>query len=163
MKSKAVSTWMKSIFINILFHRFSKRYELPLLIQSVVMNITMFLMIHLCVKVRRNNAIMRARERVFSGEWYLWGFKLWLFAQRIVKVIKPWKHYPFDNLHTKKFLHLDRFCSAFDASEKRKSLWQIKNLFSISFSLFPHSITLFFFKTCYWRGKFYYPALLPCF
>lgn len=31
------------------------------------MNITMFLMIHLCVKVRRNNNIMRARERVFSG------------------------------------------------------------------------------------------------
>jgi hypothetical protein len=25
-------------------------------------------MIHLCVKVRRNNAIMRARERVFSGK-----------------------------------------------------------------------------------------------
>lgn len=51
-----------------LFRRFSKRYELPLLIQSVVMNITMFLMIHLCVKVRRNNNIMRARERVFSGK-----------------------------------------------------------------------------------------------
>lgn len=32
------------------------------------MNITMFLMIHLCVKVRRNNNIMRARERVFSGK-----------------------------------------------------------------------------------------------
>lgn len=50
------------------FRRFSKRYELPLLVQSVVMNITMFLMIHLCVKVKRNNNIMRARERVFSGE-----------------------------------------------------------------------------------------------
>uniref|UniRef100_A0A182U8Y8 Uncharacterized protein n=1 Tax=Anopheles melas TaxID=34690 RepID=A0A182U8Y8_9DIPT len=46
--------------------RFSSRYELPLLVQSVVMNLTMFLMIHLCVKVRRNNAIMRMRERVFS-------------------------------------------------------------------------------------------------
>ncbi|CAG9797754.1 unnamed protein product [Chironomus riparius] len=51
-----------------IFFWFSKRYELPLLIQSVVMNITMFLMIHLCVKVRRNNAIMRARERVFSDQ-----------------------------------------------------------------------------------------------
>uniref|UniRef100_A0A4Y0BKK2 Solute carrier family 66 member 2 n=1 Tax=Anopheles funestus TaxID=62324 RepID=A0A4Y0BKK2_ANOFN len=52
--------------LRILFW-FSSRYELPLLVQSVVMNITMFLMIHLCVKVRRNNAIMRMRERVFSG------------------------------------------------------------------------------------------------
>lgn len=51
-----------------IFFWFSKRYELPLLIQSVVMNITMFLMIHLCVKVRRNNNIMRARERVFSDQ-----------------------------------------------------------------------------------------------
>uniref|UniRef100_A0A1Q3FXQ5 Uncharacterized protein n=1 Tax=Culex tarsalis TaxID=7177 RepID=A0A1Q3FXQ5_CULTA len=32
------------------------------------MNITMFIMIHLCVTVRRNNAIMRTRERVFSGD-----------------------------------------------------------------------------------------------
>uniref|UniRef100_A0A182YPT1 PQ-loop repeat-containing protein 1 n=1 Tax=Anopheles stephensi TaxID=30069 RepID=A0A182YPT1_ANOST len=38
-----------------------------MLVQSVVMNITMFLMIHLCVRVRRNNAIMHMRERVFSG------------------------------------------------------------------------------------------------
>ncbi|XP_052866134.1 solute carrier family 66 member 2 isoform X2 [Anopheles cruzii] len=53
--------------LRILFW-FSSRYELPLLVQSVVMNITMFLMIHLCVKVRRNNAIMRTRERVFSGD-----------------------------------------------------------------------------------------------
>lgn len=56
------------INVNNSFCRFSKRYELPLLVQSVVMNITMFLMIHLCVKVKRNNNIMRARERVFSGE-----------------------------------------------------------------------------------------------
>uniref|UniRef100_A0A1B0A4B6 PQ-loop repeat-containing protein 1 n=1 Tax=Glossina pallidipes TaxID=7398 RepID=A0A1B0A4B6_GLOPL len=47
-------------------HPFSKRYELPLLVQSVVMNITMFLMIHLCVKVKRVNA--NKRERTFSGD-----------------------------------------------------------------------------------------------
>ncbi|XP_053662838.1 solute carrier family 66 member 2 isoform X2 [Anopheles marshallii] len=59
--------------LRILFW-FSSRYELPLLVQSVVMNITMFLMIHLCVKVRRNNAIMRMRERVFSDfdSRYFW-------------------------------------------------------------------------------------------
>lgn len=28
----------------------------------------MFLMIHLCVNVRRNNTIVKARERVFTGK-----------------------------------------------------------------------------------------------
>lgn len=66
MKSINQSSSFVTIFI-FPFFRFSKRYELPLLVQSVVMNITMFMMIHLCVKVRRNNNIMRARDRVFSG------------------------------------------------------------------------------------------------
>lgn len=56
-------------FLFVFFCRFSSRFEIPLLVQSVVMNITMFIMIHLCVTVRRNNAIMRTRERVFSGRW----------------------------------------------------------------------------------------------
>ncbi|XP_011296577.3 solute carrier family 66 member 2 isoform X1 [Musca domestica] len=50
--------------LRILFW-FSKRYELPLLVQSLVMNVTMFLMIHLCVKVKRVNA--NARERNLSA------------------------------------------------------------------------------------------------
>ncbi|XP_055921731.1 solute carrier family 66 member 2-like isoform X1 [Eupeodes corollae] len=53
--------------LRILFW-FSKRYELPLLVQSVVMNITMFLMIHLCVKVKRNNANPAMRDREFGGD-----------------------------------------------------------------------------------------------
>uniref|UniRef100_A0A336MM96 Solute carrier family 66 member 2 n=2 Tax=Culicoides sonorensis TaxID=179676 RepID=A0A336MM96_CULSO len=52
----------------LLANTFSSRYELPLVVQSIVMNITMFLMIHLCVKVKRNNAILEAKERVFSGD-----------------------------------------------------------------------------------------------
>ncbi|XP_063700553.1 solute carrier family 66 member 2 isoform X1 [Culicoides brevitarsis] len=51
-----------------IFFWFSKRYELPLVVQSIVMNITMFLMIHLCVRVKRSNAILEAKERVFSGD-----------------------------------------------------------------------------------------------
>lgn len=47
--------------------RFFKRFELPLLAQSLVMNLTMFLMIHLCVKVKRNNSILKTRDRVFTG------------------------------------------------------------------------------------------------
>lgn len=48
--------------------RFGKRYELPLLIQSIVMNATMFAMIHLCVTVKKKNQIIRARERIFTGK-----------------------------------------------------------------------------------------------
>lgn len=61
-------------------HRFSKRYELPLVVQSIVMNITMFLMIHLCIKVKRNNAILEAKERVFSGK------KITYFISRLTKI-----------------------------------------------------------------------------
>ncbi|CAH0603024.1 unnamed protein product [Chrysodeixis includens] len=56
--------------LRILFW-FGKRYELPLLIQSIVMNITMFVMIHLCVTVRKKNQIIRARERIFTGPMFM--------------------------------------------------------------------------------------------
>ncbi|XP_063358336.1 solute carrier family 66 member 2 isoform X1 [Cydia amplana] len=56
--------------LRILFW-FGKRYELPLLIQSIVMNITMFVMIHLCVNVRKKNQIIRARERIFTGAIFM--------------------------------------------------------------------------------------------
>ncbi|XP_053601530.1 solute carrier family 66 member 2 isoform X2 [Plodia interpunctella] len=52
--------------LRILFW-FGKRYELPLLIQSIVMNVTMFVMIHLCVNVQKKNQIIRARERIFTA------------------------------------------------------------------------------------------------
>ncbi|XP_031623186.1 solute carrier family 66 member 2 isoform X1 [Contarinia nasturtii] len=51
--------------LRILFWFYSK-FELPLLVQSLVMNGTMFLMIHLCVTVRRNNSILKGRDRVFT-------------------------------------------------------------------------------------------------
>lgn len=54
--------------------RFSSRYELPLLVQSVVMNVTMFLMIHLCVKVKRVNA--NNRELALRGESHIARLKL---------------------------------------------------------------------------------------
>ncbi len=59
----------KKLKFEFLYSRFSERFELPLLIQSIVMNVTMFLMIHLCVKVRRDNAIMKTRDRVFAGNY----------------------------------------------------------------------------------------------
>ncbi|XP_021923447.1 PQ-loop repeat-containing protein 1 isoform X1 [Zootermopsis nevadensis] len=53
--------------LRILFW-FGKRYEIPLLIQSIIMNVTMFAMIHLCVSVRSKNQIIRGRDRVFTAE-----------------------------------------------------------------------------------------------
>lgn len=40
------------------------------------MNVMMFLMIHLCVNVKRKNAIMKTRDRVFTGKLYLIYFLL---------------------------------------------------------------------------------------
>ncbi|XP_050670202.1 solute carrier family 66 member 2 isoform X3 [Leptidea sinapis] len=61
--------------LRILFW-FGKRYEIPLLIQSIVMNVTMFVMIHLCVSVRKKNQIIRARERIFTDmdSRYFWAW-----------------------------------------------------------------------------------------
>ncbi|CAG9566737.1 unnamed protein product [Danaus chrysippus] len=61
--------------LRILFW-FGKRYELPLLIQSIVMNATMFAMIHLCVTIRKKNQIIRARERIFTDmdKKYFWAW-----------------------------------------------------------------------------------------
>lgn len=58
-----------------IFFWFGKQYELPLLIQSVIMNITMLAMIHLCVNIRNKNQIIRNKDRVFSGGGYLSVFK----------------------------------------------------------------------------------------
>ncbi|XP_047515689.1 solute carrier family 66 member 2 isoform X3 [Pieris napi] len=61
--------------LRILFW-FGKRYEIPLLLQSIVMNVTMFIMIHLCVNVRKKNQIIRARERIFTDmdRKYFWAW-----------------------------------------------------------------------------------------
>ncbi|XP_045470129.1 solute carrier family 66 member 2 isoform X1 [Harmonia axyridis] len=47
---------------------FGKHFEYPLLIQSVIMNVAMFLMIHLCVKVRNRNQLVQARQRIFTAK-----------------------------------------------------------------------------------------------
>lgn len=45
---------------------FGKHFEYPLLAQSLIMNITMFGMIHLCVRVRNRNQLHQARQRIFT-------------------------------------------------------------------------------------------------
>lgn len=37
------------------------------------MNVTMFLMINLCVKVRRSNALMKIKDQVFTGKLIIIG------------------------------------------------------------------------------------------
>ncbi|XP_026275784.1 solute carrier family 66 member 2 isoform X2 [Frankliniella occidentalis] len=51
--------------LRILFW-FGKRFETPLLIQSMIMIVTMMVMIRLCVEVRRNHVILKVRDRVLS-------------------------------------------------------------------------------------------------
>ncbi|KAI1301244.1 hypothetical protein HDE_03144 [Halotydeus destructor] len=50
--------------LRILFW-FGKRFETPLLIQSVVMIIAMFAMIELCVRTKYNNNVMAQKQRSF--------------------------------------------------------------------------------------------------
>ncbi|XP_019869226.1 solute carrier family 66 member 2 isoform X2 [Aethina tumida] len=45
---------------------FGNHFEYPLLIQSLIMNFTMFVMIHLCVRVRHRNQLVQARQRIFT-------------------------------------------------------------------------------------------------
>ncbi|XP_023022028.1 solute carrier family 66 member 2 isoform X2 [Leptinotarsa decemlineata] len=55
---------------------FGRHFEYPLLVQSMIMNITMFLMIHLCVNVRNKNQLHQARQRIFldfDGK-YFWNW-----------------------------------------------------------------------------------------
>ncbi|XP_065561786.1 solute carrier family 66 member 2-like isoform X4 [Artemia franciscana] len=46
---------------------FGKRYEIPLLVQSIVMIIAMMAMIYLCVSIKKKTTILKTRERVFTG------------------------------------------------------------------------------------------------
>ncbi|XP_065162953.1 solute carrier family 66 member 2 isoform X2 [Atheta coriaria] len=61
--------------LRILFW-FGKHFEYPLLIQSLVMNFTMFMMVHLCVSVRNKNELLQSRQRIFSDmdAKYFWNW-----------------------------------------------------------------------------------------
>lgn len=51
--------------LRILFW-FGNHFEYPLLIQSLIMTVTMFVMIHLCVKTRNKSQLHQARQRIFT-------------------------------------------------------------------------------------------------
>lgn len=45
---------------------FGHHFELPLLIQSIIMNIAMFAMVHLCIRVKNRTQIIPSQSQVFS-------------------------------------------------------------------------------------------------
>ncbi|OAD54428.1 PQ-loop repeat-containing protein 1, partial [Eufriesea mexicana] len=49
-----------------IFFWFGKHYEVPLLLQSIFMIITMFIMIKLCINIQNRNQIIKVKEHVFS-------------------------------------------------------------------------------------------------
>ena len=65
--------------------RFGRQFELPLLIQSIVMSICMLVMIELCVRIKRQSMIIPNKSRTFLGiifilfiNWLLDLFINWL-------------------------------------------------------------------------------------
>ena len=48
--------------------RFGRRYETPLLIQSILMNIAMFALLHLCVNLRAKEQILRGEDHIYTGK-----------------------------------------------------------------------------------------------
>lgn len=51
--------------LRILFW-FGHPYELPLLAQSIIMNVAMLAMVHLCVYVRNKTMIIKGKDRIFT-------------------------------------------------------------------------------------------------
>lgn len=62
--NKILFTYTAHVFIS----RFGKRYELPLLLQSLLMIVAMFVMIKLCINVQNRTQIIKSKERVLMGE-----------------------------------------------------------------------------------------------
>ncbi|XP_012521388.1 solute carrier family 66 member 2 isoform X3 [Monomorium pharaonis] len=54
--------------LRILFW-FGKHYELPLLLQSILMILTMFVMIKLCINVQNRTQIIKSKERVLTAQF----------------------------------------------------------------------------------------------
>ncbi|XP_018310845.1 PQ-loop repeat-containing protein 1 isoform X1 [Mycetomoellerius zeteki] len=57
--------------LRILFW-FGKHYELPLLLQSILMILAMFVMIKLCINVQNRTQIIKAKDRVLTGGAFLY-------------------------------------------------------------------------------------------
>ena len=55
--------------MNIQFaFRFGNQYETPLLLQSIVMNLSMLTIVQLCVQVKNSKQIIRGKDKLFLGK-----------------------------------------------------------------------------------------------
>ena len=52
--------------LRILFW-FGKPFETPLLLQSILMNLAMLIMVHLCVTTKSRSDIIKKKDKVFTG------------------------------------------------------------------------------------------------
>ena len=68
------------IIIFLHLFRFGRRFELPLLLQSLVMIGTMLAMLNLCVKVQ-NSHDLSSRRRAFIGMLIMCGFNITCMSQ----------------------------------------------------------------------------------
>lgn len=55
------------MMFQLLLYRFGRRFELPLLIQSILMIAMMFFMVKVCVDVQNKQQIIKQKDRVFTG------------------------------------------------------------------------------------------------
>lgn len=51
-----------------IYFRFGNQYETPLLIQSIVMNLSMLAIVQLCVNVKHSKQIIRGKDKLFLGK-----------------------------------------------------------------------------------------------
>ncbi len=47
--------------------RFGEHFEYPLLIQSVLMNMAMFALIHQCVRINAKENLVKGQDKMFTG------------------------------------------------------------------------------------------------
>lgn len=57
-------TFKLSIYCIVLFCRIGKQFELPLLLQSVVMILTMLVMLHLCCSIQSSNRVSTKQHHI---------------------------------------------------------------------------------------------------
>ena len=60
---------LSGTMVFLLFNRFGKHYELPLLAQSVIMTFVMLALVQLCVNVKHKTEIIKSKENKFSGNY----------------------------------------------------------------------------------------------
>ena len=75
----------------ILFIRFGRHFELPLLIQSFIMIAAMLMMLQLCTKIRRESD-MSAKKRSFLGECAHDSFDNFAWCINTVDSFYLWKY-----------------------------------------------------------------------